>query len=317
MAVGEAQILGQVRDALRARPGARARSARPSTSLFQQALRVGKRAHAETGIDRAAPTLVSRRARPRPLGDLDGSPASWSSAPAAMAGLAVATVVRRGRRRGRRRQPHAGARRAPRRRVRPRAGRRSGDLAAEVAPRRPRRLLHRRDRASLISRDAVAAAAAGRPLALRRPRPAARRRPGGRRPARRHPGRPWPTSPSDLQRVRGRRRGRGRPRASSPTRSRRSSSARRQAGVAPTVVALRTHGHRRRRRRAGAARAPAARPRRRRPAPSCCRPLRRVVDKLLHQPTSGSRSSASRGAVVVRRGAAPSSSPSTPRPSTR
>ena len=58
MAVGEAQILGQTRDAL-AR-GQEAGTVGPALNvLFQQALRVGKRAHAETGIDQAAPTLVS------------------------------------------------------------------------------------------------------------------------------------------------------------------------------------------------------------------------------------------------------------------
>ena len=58
MAVGEAQILGQTRDALGL--GQELGSVGPTlNTLFQQALRVGKRAHAETGIDRAAPTLVS------------------------------------------------------------------------------------------------------------------------------------------------------------------------------------------------------------------------------------------------------------------
>ncbi|MGA8248866.1 MAG: glutamyl-tRNA reductase, partial [Nocardioides sp.] len=58
MAVGEAQILGQTRDALRL--GQELGSVGSVlNSVFQQALRVGKRAHAETGIDRVAPTLVS------------------------------------------------------------------------------------------------------------------------------------------------------------------------------------------------------------------------------------------------------------------
>ncbi len=58
MALGEGQILGQARDALRL--GQEAGSVGPVlNSLFQQALRVGKRAHAETDIDRAAPSLVS------------------------------------------------------------------------------------------------------------------------------------------------------------------------------------------------------------------------------------------------------------------
>ncbi len=58
MALGEGQILGQARGALRL--GQEAGTVGPVlNSLFQQALRVGKRAHAETDIDRAAPSLVT------------------------------------------------------------------------------------------------------------------------------------------------------------------------------------------------------------------------------------------------------------------
>ena len=93
MAVGEAQILGQTRDALRL--GQELGSVGPMlNTLFQQALRVGKRAHAETGIDRAAPTLVSA-ALDRAHEDLTGSRVVVVGA-GAMAALAVATVVRRG-----------------------------------------------------------------------------------------------------------------------------------------------------------------------------------------------------------------------------
>lgn len=58
MVVGESQILGQVRAALRVaqRHGV---VGRVLGVLVQQALRVGKRAHAETGIDHAGPTLVN------------------------------------------------------------------------------------------------------------------------------------------------------------------------------------------------------------------------------------------------------------------
>ena len=57
MAVGEAQILGQLRDALRA--GQRAGTVGESlNSLLQQALRVGKRAHTETAIDPVSRSLV-------------------------------------------------------------------------------------------------------------------------------------------------------------------------------------------------------------------------------------------------------------------
>jgi glutamyl-tRNA reductase len=93
MAVGEAQILGQTRDALRF--GQEHGSVGPVlNSLFQQALRVGKRAHAETGIDRAAPTLVSA-ALDRVGSDLAGRRVVVVGA-GAMAALSLATVVRRG-----------------------------------------------------------------------------------------------------------------------------------------------------------------------------------------------------------------------------
>jgi glutamyl-tRNA reductase len=92
MAVGEAQILRQTRDALRL--GQELGSIGPVlNTLFQQALRVGKRAHAETGIDRAAPTLVSA-ALDRAGGDLEGRRVVVVGA-GAMAALTVATVVRR------------------------------------------------------------------------------------------------------------------------------------------------------------------------------------------------------------------------------
>src|SRR6188474_2280010 len=58
MVVGESQILGQARHALRL--GQEAGTIGPALNvLFQQALRVGKRVHAETDIARAAPSLVS------------------------------------------------------------------------------------------------------------------------------------------------------------------------------------------------------------------------------------------------------------------
>jgi glutamyl-tRNA reductase len=93
MAVGEAQILGQTREALGL--GQELGSVGPTlNTLFQQALRVGKRAHAETGIDRAAPTLVSA-ALDRAHDDVMGRRVVVVGA-GGMAGLAVATVVRRG-----------------------------------------------------------------------------------------------------------------------------------------------------------------------------------------------------------------------------
>ncbi len=57
MLVGEAQILGQVRQAYKiARDESSA--GRGLSELMREALRVGKRAHAETGIDTAAASLV-------------------------------------------------------------------------------------------------------------------------------------------------------------------------------------------------------------------------------------------------------------------
>jgi len=73
MAVGEAQILGQMRTALR--ESQKSGHAGPAlNTLFQQALRVGKRAHTETGIDAVSVSLVEAglaRAE-RELGPLAG-----------------------------------------------------------------------------------------------------------------------------------------------------------------------------------------------------------------------------------------------------
>ncbi|WP_406148010.1 glutamyl-tRNA reductase [Streptomyces sp. NBC_01012] len=58
MVVGEGQILGQIKDGLAL--GQELHTAgRLLNDLFQQALRVGKRAHSETGIDRAGQSLVT------------------------------------------------------------------------------------------------------------------------------------------------------------------------------------------------------------------------------------------------------------------
>ncbi len=96
MALGEGQILGQTREALST--GQEIGTVGPAlNSLFQQALRVGKRARAETDIDRAAPSLVTAaldRNR-HAAGDLSGKRVLVLGA-GAMAGLATATVSRRG-----------------------------------------------------------------------------------------------------------------------------------------------------------------------------------------------------------------------------
>ncbi|HEY1133052.1 MAG TPA: glutamyl-tRNA reductase [Nocardioides sp.] len=96
MVVGEGQILGQAREALRL--GQELGTVGPALNvLFQQALRVGKRAHAETEIDRAAPSLVSASlelAAPHVRGLL-GAKAVVVGA-GSMASLAVATLARAG-----------------------------------------------------------------------------------------------------------------------------------------------------------------------------------------------------------------------------
>ena len=96
MVVGEGQILHQVREALRL--GQELGTVGPAlNAAFQQALRVAKRAHAETDIDRAAPSLVSValiRAEEH-VGPLAGRRAVVIGA-GAMAGLAAATLRRQG-----------------------------------------------------------------------------------------------------------------------------------------------------------------------------------------------------------------------------
>ncbi|MFT3873971.1 MAG: glutamyl-tRNA reductase [Nocardioides sp.] len=98
MAVGEGQILGQTREALRG--GQELGTVGPAlNSVFQQALRVGKRAHAETDVDHAAPSLV-QAALAQAVGesiDLADRRVLVVGA-GSMAGLAVATVLRHGAR---------------------------------------------------------------------------------------------------------------------------------------------------------------------------------------------------------------------------
>jgi glutamyl-tRNA reductase len=96
MVVGEGQILGQVRDALRF--GQESGSVGPVLNpLFQQALRVGKRVHAETEIDRAALSLVSVAldAAEEHVGGVPGKRVLIVGA-GSMAALAVSTVSRLG-----------------------------------------------------------------------------------------------------------------------------------------------------------------------------------------------------------------------------
>lgn len=96
MAVGEGQILGQTRDALRR--GQELGTVGPALNLlFQQALRVGKRTRAETDIDQVAPTLVSAALDQTTavVGPVEGKDVVVVGA-GAMAGLATATVSRFG-----------------------------------------------------------------------------------------------------------------------------------------------------------------------------------------------------------------------------
>jgi glutamyl-tRNA reductase len=73
MLVGEAQILGQVREAYK-QAGALGSAGRSLSVLFREAMRVGKRAHSETRIDEAAASLVrvAVDAAAETLGDLAG-----------------------------------------------------------------------------------------------------------------------------------------------------------------------------------------------------------------------------------------------------
>ncbi|MDP5181392.1 glutamyl-tRNA reductase [Blastococcus sp. BMG 814] len=96
MVVGETQVLGQLRAAyaLAREEGTVGRALHP---VAQRALRVGKRVHSETGIDRAGASLVSvalDRAEAR-IGVLAGRPVLVVGA-GSMGALAATTLARRG-----------------------------------------------------------------------------------------------------------------------------------------------------------------------------------------------------------------------------
>jgi glutamyl-tRNA reductase len=96
MVVGETQVLGQLRAAyaLAREEGTVGRALHP---VAQRALRVGKRVHTETGIDRAGASLVSvalDRAEER-IGSLDGRSVLVVGA-GSMGALAATTLARRG-----------------------------------------------------------------------------------------------------------------------------------------------------------------------------------------------------------------------------
>jgi glutamyl-tRNA reductase len=96
MVVGESQILGQVRVALQ-RAQEQGSAGSVLNALFQQALRVGKRGHAETGIDQAGRSVVTAALDhvEASTGPLAGVRALVVGA-GAMSGLTVATLTQRG-----------------------------------------------------------------------------------------------------------------------------------------------------------------------------------------------------------------------------
>jgi glutamyl-tRNA reductase len=99
MVVGESQIVGQVKQALRLAQGAGTTS-RVLSGLVQQSLRVGKRARTETGIDRAGRSLVTTGLdeAARALGTLSGREVLVVGA-GSMSGLAATVASQSGARR--------------------------------------------------------------------------------------------------------------------------------------------------------------------------------------------------------------------------
>ncbi|MGW8359647.1 glutamyl-tRNA reductase [Streptomyces wedmorensis] len=104
MVVGEGQILGQIKDALALGQDLHT-AGRLLNDLFQQALRVGKRAHSETGIDRAGQSLVTFGLEQLAGGDGTGGTdvEAWAKGKKAlvigagsMSSLAAATLARSG-----------------------------------------------------------------------------------------------------------------------------------------------------------------------------------------------------------------------------
>ena len=250
MVVGESQILGQVAHGAADSRRTPARVGPPLGELVQQALRVGKRARTETGIDRAGRSLVTAGldAAPAPsLGPVDGREVLVVGA-GSMSALAATVVAQSGAAAS----PSPTARSSRGSRLADTVGGRAIELTERARGprhRRPRRLLHRR-RGTRPRR---------RPARGRRRGATGRTAPPGRCstwpcPATSTPrlvsstaspsstSRRWPrrwrpasTSPTST-----------RPAPSSPTRSRRSSAGSAPCSVAPTVVALREHGRCRR-----------------------------------------------------------------------
>ncbi len=99
MVVGEGQILGQIKDSL-ARSQELHTAGRLLNDLFQQSLRVGKRAHSETGIDRAGQSLVTfgleQLARGADVGTWARGKKALVVGAGSMSSLAAATLARAG-----------------------------------------------------------------------------------------------------------------------------------------------------------------------------------------------------------------------------
>ncbi|RII22107.1 Glutamyl-tRNA reductase [Streptomyces sp. YIM 130001] len=99
MVVGEGQILGQLKDAL-ARAQEQHTAGRLLNDLFQQSLRVGKRAHSETGIDRAGQSLVTfgleQLTAGEPVTDWAAGKKALVIGAGSMSSLAAATLARAG-----------------------------------------------------------------------------------------------------------------------------------------------------------------------------------------------------------------------------
>ncbi len=123
MAIGDNQIIGQLRDALR-RAQRAGRVGRELNTLLQHALRVGKRAHAETGLDRVSVSLVEAglaeaARRIGPLREAEvlvvgaGAMSSLAAQTVARAGCTNLVVTNRTEKRGRRLADLTGARHVP------------------------------------------------------------------------------------------------------------------------------------------------------------------------------------------------------------
>ena len=182
MVVGESQILGQVRDALRAGAGRWAPPA-PALNELAPAGAAGRQAGAHRDRHRPGRAVAGRPsaldAAERVLGPLDG-PRVLVVGAGSMSALAATAVAQPGRRRGRRRQPHPRPRASgwpPRSAARPS---RSTDCPTRWPTPTSSSPAPARSGTSSPPTTVAAGACAhrtGRPLVVARPGAAARRRP--------------------------------------------------------------------------------------------------------------------------------------------